>query len=324
MIGNVVLYFRSFQTNNILYIPKCFFQTFIAYSSGRVIERECIEGEKLLVKSIGLKHYKAAAAAVTKIQPLMKKTIEQIGQKLKVELRNYSRDPTAVFKYDGDVEKLANYRSEHSITDAEQKLPILHTLICKSFSNVSEEKFAVNKKALAISGVLIPWIPSNKFTHRNNVILTTGGCKSEEIDYFHGLGLSSHKNTLRNIQERLSKNHDEDVKKWKESAMFDIKKMSLFKEVLSRQDQVNRANVPEDHGDRSGKPFSMTFLLIFAKKLEKSNHGNFRYFCLKIVNSRRHRSPSCDDMSNRPFAIIGGPIQCVVSCRDQCAHKHTK
>ena len=242
MIGNVVLDFRSFQTNNILYIPKCFFQTFIAYSSGRVIERECIEGEKLLVKSIGLKHYKAAAAAVTKIQPLMKKTIEQIGQKLKVELRNYSRDPTAVFKYDGDVEKLANYRSEHLITDAEQKLPILHTLICKSFSNVSEEKFAVNKKALAISGVLIPWIPSNKFTHRNNVILTTGGCKSEEIDYFHRLGLSSHKNTLRNIQERLSKNHDEDVKKWKESAMFDIKKMSLFKEVLSRQDQVNRAN----------------------------------------------------------------------------------
>ena len=164
-------YFRSFQTN----IFKNVFQTFIAYSLGCVIERECIEGEKLLIKSIDLKHYKAAATAVTKIQPLMKKTIKQIGQKLKVELRNYSRDPTAVFKYDGDVEKLANYRSEHLITDAEQKLPILHTLICKSFSIVSEEKFAVNKKALAISGVLIPWISSNKFTHRNNVILTTTG-----------------------------------------------------------------------------------------------------------------------------------------------------
>lgn len=207
-----------------------------------MIERECNEGEKLLVKSICLKNYKAAAAAVTKIQPLMKKTVEQIGQKLKVELRNYSRDPNAVFKYDGDLQKLANYRSEHLIADAEQKLPILHTLICRSFSNVSEEKFAVNKKALAISGVLIPWIPSNKFTYRNNVILTTGGCKSEEIDYFHRLGLSSHKNTLRNIQERLSKNYDEDVKKWKETAMFDIKKVSFLKEVLSRQDQVNRAN----------------------------------------------------------------------------------
>ena len=42
----------------------------------------------------------------------------------------------------------------------------------------------------------------------------------------------------------------------------------------------------------------MIFLLIFATKLEKSNHGNFRYFCLTIVNSRKHRSPSCDDMSN--------------------------
>lgn len=68
---------------------------------------------------------------MTKIQPLTKKTIEQLGKKLKVELRNYSRDPNAVCKYDGDVEKLANDRSEHLITDAEQKLPILHTIICR-------------------------------------------------------------------------------------------------------------------------------------------------------------------------------------------------
>ncbi|CAB3979299.1 PREDICTED: uncharacterized protein LOC107327384 [Paramuricea clavata] len=81
-----------------------------------------------------------------------------------------------------------------------------------------------------------------KFTHRNNIILTTGGCKCEEIDYFHRLGLSSHRNTLRNIQERLSKNHDEDVKKWKESALIVIKKISLLKDVMSRQDQQNIAN----------------------------------------------------------------------------------
>ena len=76
----------------------------------------------------------------------MKETIKQIGQTLKAELRNYSRDPDAVFKYDGDVEKLANYRSKHLITDAEQKMPSLHSLICKSFSKFSEKKFAINTR----------------------------------------------------------------------------------------------------------------------------------------------------------------------------------
>ena len=46
---------------------------------------------------------------------------------------------------------------------------------------------------------------------------------------------------------------------------------------------LNISKGVRDHGDRAGKPFCMIFLLIFSKKLEKSNHGNFTYFCLKTV-----------------------------------------
>ena len=76
-------------------------QIFIAYSSGRVIEHECKDiNEELFVKNIALKNYKAAAAGVTKLAPLMKETTVQIAKELKKELRNYSRDPNAVFRYE--------------------------------------------------------------------------------------------------------------------------------------------------------------------------------------------------------------------------------
>ena len=65
---------------------------------------------------------------------------------------------------------------------------------------------------------------------------------TEETDYFHRLGLSSHKNTLRNIQEKISKNYDEDVTQWKDVALEEIKKASLFNEVLANQDQINKVN----------------------------------------------------------------------------------
>ncbi len=219
-----------------------FVKIFIGYSSGRVVEYECKDGEKLLVKNIALRRYKAAAAGVVNVPSLMNETVIQIAKKLKVEIRNYTRDPEAVFKYDGEVEKLAQYRNEHLLTEPVDKLPILNTLICHSFANVNKVKFSTNKKALIFSSFLIPWMPSNKFTYRINVLLTTGGCMTEEVDYFHRLGLSSHKNTMRNMQEMLSKNHDKDVKTWKESVENEIKKASLMGEVLIRQEQFNKAN----------------------------------------------------------------------------------
>jgi hypothetical protein len=44
------------------------------------------------------------------------------------------------------------------------------------------------------------------------------------------------------MQEMLSKNHDKDVKTWKESVENEIKKASLMGEVLIRQEQFNKAN----------------------------------------------------------------------------------
>ena len=160
-----------------------FVKIFIGYSSGRVVEYECKDGEKLLVKNIALRRYKAAAAGVVSVPSLMNETVIQIAKKLKVEIRNYTRDPEAVFKYDGEVEKLAQYRNEHLLAEAVDKLPILNTLICHSFANVNKVKFSTNKKALIFSSFLIPWIPSNKFTYRINVLLTTGGCMTKEVDY---------------------------------------------------------------------------------------------------------------------------------------------
>ena len=49
-----------------------FFQIFIAYPNGRVIEHETNPEEKMLVTNLALENYKAAVHGVMTFEPLMK------------------------------------------------------------------------------------------------------------------------------------------------------------------------------------------------------------------------------------------------------------
>ena len=172
----------------------------MAYSSGRVIEHECTGDEELLVKNLGIKNYKAAAVGVTKFSPLHDKVLEEIGKEIKRELKNYSKDPTNTYKYRGELEKLADFRNDHLIREIQQKAPNLHCLVSSSFPRNEKVKNAKNKEAVIFASILNPWIPNSYFTFRIYTILVLGGCKKEEMDCFNKLGLASHLNTVRNMQ----------------------------------------------------------------------------------------------------------------------------
>jgi hypothetical protein len=53
------------------------------------------------------------------------------------------------------------------------------------------------------------------FVYRNNILLSSAGCKGEEIGCFQKLGMCSHKNTLRNLQTAMGKDFDKPVAEWK-------------------------------------------------------------------------------------------------------------
>lgn len=208
-------------------------QIFIGYSSGRVIEHECTGHEELLVKNLCCGNYRAAAFGVVNFVPLKKQVLVQVGKEIKKELRSYSRDSHAVFKYHGDLEKLAEYRNEQLMEEAKKKVPIVHTLVTASFPK--KDKYPLNKEALIISSFLNPWIPKSNFIYRNNTILILGGCKTEEIDCLHRLGLSSHNNTLRNMQKKASLSHDKLVLDWRDDIAHQKMKIRLMEEVLQKQ-----------------------------------------------------------------------------------------
>lgn len=96
-------------------------------------------------------------------------------------------------------------------------------------------KNASNKQSLILASFLIPWMPNNNFTYRINTILVLGGCKKEEIDCFHKLGICSHANTMRNMQEKAASSFDNEVMERKNAIMNRANKISLFEEVLSSQ-----------------------------------------------------------------------------------------
>jgi hypothetical protein len=179
-------------------------QIFVGYSSGRVIEHKCNGHESLLVKNLALKNYKSSAVGVVKFGPLRDHVFEQVGKEMKREIQTYITDPDASLKYHGDIKKLATYRNNQLIEDAKKKLPIVDTIIKAAFPRHKRVKNLLNKRALIISTLLNPWLPNSNFTYRVNSLLISGGCRSEEVDCFHKLGLSSHYNTLCNMQKNAA------------------------------------------------------------------------------------------------------------------------
>ena len=224
--------FVQFFHISILCVPS---QIFVAYPLGRVIEHECDHYEKLVVSNLALKNYNAAAVGVTKFSPLNSKVVVEVGKQLKREMSKYSKDPGNYFKYRGNMEHLAEFQNETFIKDAQEKLPILHTLIQSSFRSSKKVKNASNKQSLILASFLNPWMPNNNFTYRINTILVLGGCQKEEIDCFHNLGICSHANTMRNMQEKAASSFDNEVMEQKNAIMNRAHKIRLFEEVLSSQ-----------------------------------------------------------------------------------------
>ena len=107
-------------------------------ASGLVIEHECTGDEERLVKNLGIKNYKAAAVGVTKFSPLHDKVLEETGKKIKRELKNYSKDPTNTYKYRGELEKLADFRNDHLITEIQQKHPTCIALFLRHFQGTKK------------------------------------------------------------------------------------------------------------------------------------------------------------------------------------------
>ena len=68
-------------------------------------------------KKSGLKNYEAAAVGVTKFLPLHDKVLAEIGREINRELKAYSKDPTNIYKYREDLEKLADFRNDHLVKD---------------------------------------------------------------------------------------------------------------------------------------------------------------------------------------------------------------
>ena len=222
----------------LLTYDQCFlsiflFQICIAYSGGRVIEHQCTGAEELLVKSLGLKNYKTAAVGVTKFLPLHDKMLVEIGKEINRELKAYSKDPTNIFKYRKDLEKLADFRNDQLIKDIQQKAPKLHCIVSSSFPRNKKMKNSFNKEALIFASMINPWIPDSHFTFRMNTILVLGGCKKEEIDCFNKLGLASHPNTVRNMQKKACVAFDKVAMEWKDGVVTHEKKIRLLEEVLN-------------------------------------------------------------------------------------------
>ena len=149
------------------HFPFCFFfHLFIAYPNGRVIEHETNPEEKMLVKNLALENYKAAAHGVMNFEPQKRKVLLELGKPLKREIKRYAKDSSNVFKYRGNLEKLAEFTNESLLKDVEGKIPSLHTFVMASVQGCQKVKNPVNQEALIISSYLNLWMPISNSTLR--------------------------------------------------------------------------------------------------------------------------------------------------------------
>ena len=186
------------------------------------------------MKNLASKNYKSAAVGVLKFGPLRNHVFEQVGKEMRREIQTYATNPDATFKYHGNTKKLANYRNNQLLEDAEKSLPITDTIIKATFPRHKRVNNCLNKHALVISTLLNPWLPRSNFTYRVNTLLISGGCRSEEVDCFHELGLSSHYNTLRNMQKNAAVSHDKVLNEWKDTIVEAKMEARLLEEMLPK------------------------------------------------------------------------------------------
>lgn len=197
------------------------------------MEHECHGKELSLVKNLALKQYHAAAAALFEFSPLKVRVIEELERQMKREMKAYSQDKSACFRYKDDLESLVNYRGDDLLKEAKLKLPLTYGIV--SNTTRAKAKELIGKRVLAISSLLNTWIPKSMFSYRNNILLTAAGCKSGEIECFQKMGISSHQNTLRNLQTKLGENFDEQVVQWKFLYEQNKLKSMFIVEVLETQ-----------------------------------------------------------------------------------------
>ena len=124
-----------------------FFQIFNAYPNGQVIEHETNPEEKMVVTNLALENYKAAAHGVMNFEPLKSKVLLELGKQVKREIKRYSKDASNVFKYRGNLEKLAEFTNESLLKDVEEKTPSLHTFVEASVQGCQKVKNPVNQEA---------------------------------------------------------------------------------------------------------------------------------------------------------------------------------
>ena len=166
-------------------------------------------------------------------EPLKSKVVLELGKQVKREIKRYLEDPSNVFKYHGNLEKLAEFTNESLLKDVEEKIPSLHTFVKASVQGCQKVKNPVNQEALIISSYLNLWMPISNFAYGINTILVLGGCKKEEVDWFHKLGLSSHPNTLHNMQKKAAASFDKSVNEWKIHTVNRHNKIKLLEEVIN-------------------------------------------------------------------------------------------
>ena len=185
-----------------------------------------------MVKNLCKENYQAAANAALQFPPFRRELVKAVAQQVKKEIRDYSKGKSMA-KYEGDPLKLKNFNGEEFLEEASERMPITHSIV--TTTSKDGVKFLVNKQVLALSAILNTWLPRSNFIYRMNTLLTTGCCKTEVMDLFHRLGLSSHPNTIR-AQLQSSANHfNEEILVWKSQIETNRKQLNLLEEVVTTQ-----------------------------------------------------------------------------------------
>lgn len=185
-----------------------------------------------MVKHLCLENYQAAANAALKFPPLRRELVKAVTSAVRTEVTSYSRGKTTA-KYDGDPLNLKHFKTEDFLQEARERIPVTHAIVTAT-SKVGA-KYLQNKQALALSAILNTWLPRSNFIYRNNTLLTAGCCKSEVMDLFHRLGLSSHPDTIRAQLQSAADHFDKEILAWKTQIEVNRKQLKLIEEINNSQ-----------------------------------------------------------------------------------------
>lgn len=156
--------------------------------------------------------------------------MKEVATAIKTELRNYSKGKS-ITKYNGDPVTLKTLMSKDLLEEANEKMPITHTTA--TACSKTGVKYQENKQALALSVILNSWLPHSNFVYRINTMLTAGCCKTEVMDIFHRLTLSSHPNMICAQLQSSADHFDSEILVWKRHIESTQKQEKLLQEALS-------------------------------------------------------------------------------------------